>query len=210
MCANYEPVTSNERLLATFGVACPEDVRVEVWPLHRAPFIHLSEDGRRICEAGHFGLLPQFAKELSFGRKTYNARCETVHEKPSYRVSWRQGLRCVIPAERIFEPYYPPEGGKPVRWAIRREGQLPMAIAGIYKTWTGPDGQAINTFAMLTVNADVHPVMRRFNAPGEEKRMVVILDDHEIDEWLSCKVQDAARYFKAWAGPLEAHPAPKT
>ena len=39
-----------------------------------------------------------------------------------------------------------------------------------------PDGRDVFTIAMPTVNADGHPLMKRFNKPGDEKRMVVILD----------------------------------
>jgi putative SOS response-associated peptidase YedK len=53
-----------------------------------------------------FGLLPHFAKELAYGRRTYNARSETVDKLPSYRESWAQGRRCIIPAESVYEPNY--------------------------------------------------------------------------------------------------------
>lgn len=96
-----------------------------------------------------------------------------------------------------------------MRWAIQRQGQVPMAIAGIYRTWKSPAGEQLNSFAMLTVNADGHPVMSKFHAPGEEKRMVVILkDDEEIDDWLTCSVAEAKRYFQQYLGPLDAYPAP--
>ncbi len=61
---------------------------------------------------------------------------------------------------------------------------------------------------MLTVNADGHPVMSRFHAPGKEKRMVVILDRAEFMDWLTCPVDRAPRYFRQWPGELLAEPAP--
>jgi putative SOS response-associated peptidase YedK len=39
---------------------------------------------------------------------------------------------------------------------------------------------------MLTINADDHALMRRFHKPGEDKRVVVILDETEYDAWLDC------------------------
>jgi hypothetical protein len=61
---------------------------------------------------------------------------------------------------------------------------------------------------MLTVNADGHPVMQRFHKPGDEKRMVVIVDPDDYGAWLGCRVDEAPRFFKLWGGPLEAFPAP--
>lgn len=83
-----------------------------------------------------------------------------------------------------------------------------MGIAGIYRSWTGPDGKKLWTFAMLTVNADGHPVFKRMHSPADEKRMVVILDPSEYDDWLGCSVVDAKKYFKQWNGTLEAFSAP--
>ena len=64
------------------------------------------------------------------------------------------------------------------------------------------------TFAMLTVNADEHPLMRRFHRPDDEKRMVVILHPDDYTDWLSCRVAEARRHFRLWQGPLEAGPEP--
>jgi putative SOS response-associated peptidase YedK len=181
---------------------------VEVWPLGLAPFIRLHEDGsgNKVIDDGLFGLLPHFAKELAFGRKTYNARAETVHEKPSFRTSWKHGRRCIIPAEVIYEPNW--ESGKAERWAITQEGAVPMGIAGIYSPWEDENGRVRATFAMLTVNADGHPVYQKFHKSGEEKRMVVILDPGDYDRWLRCTPEEATTFFKQWQGPLNAVPAP--
>lgn len=64
------------------------------------------------------------------------------------------------------------------------------------------------TFAMLTVNADGHPVMQQFDRPSEEKRMVVILDPTDYGAWRACPVAEASQFFKQWMGPLEAFASP--
>ncbi|MDP3841511.1 MAG: SOS response-associated peptidase family protein [Oxalobacteraceae bacterium] len=180
---------------------------MDIWPLGLAPFIRLAKDGsgNRIVDDGIFGLLPHFA-ELAAGRKTYNARSETVAKLPSFRESWKNRWRCVIPAESFYEPNW--ESGKAVRWIIQQPGEVPMGIAGIYRKWRHPDGREQFTFAMLTVNADGHPVMQRFHKPEDEKRMVVILDPKDYGDWLSCPVAETPRYFKQWQGPLDAFAAP--
>jgi putative SOS response-associated peptidase YedK len=99
-----------------------------------APFIRLHEDGsgNQVCEDGIFGLLPHFQVEMAAGRKTYNARTETVATLPSFRESWKKGWRCIIPSEWIYEPNW--ETGKAVRWRIA----LPMAPRWASQASTAP------------------------------------------------------------------------
>jgi putative SOS response-associated peptidase YedK len=210
MCSNYEAVSRADRLLSFFGVVRNlDEPTTTVFPTGLAPFIRLAEDGsgNRRVDDGAFGLLPSFAKELAFGRRTYNARSETVATLPSFRDAWRRSQRCIIPAESIFEPSY--ETGKAVRWRIFRPGDVPMGIAGIYTKWRDTDsGQELFSFTMLTVNADGHPVMQRFHKPEDEKRIVVILDPSEYDEWLTCPLPQAPKFFRQWMGALESYAAP--
>jgi putative SOS response-associated peptidase YedK len=209
VCSNYVAVSRADRLLSFFGVFRDRDEPpVEAWPTGLAPFIRLAEpgSGHKVVEDGIFGLLPSFAKELAFGRRTYNARSETVHQLPSFRDAWRRGQRCIVPAEIIYEPNY--ESGQAVRWAIQQPGAVPMGIAGVYTRWRHPDGRELFSFAMLTVNADGHVFYSRFHRPGDEKRMPIILAPAEYDAWLACSVQEAPQFFGTWPGPLEAEPAP--
>ena len=209
MCSNYRPVTRADRMLTFFGVERARDEPpVDVWPTGLAPFIRLAEDGsgNKVVDDGIFGLLPHFAAELVYGRRTYNARVETVAKLPSFRESWSKGWRCIIPAECFFEPNW--ETGRAERWVIQQPGAVPMGLAGIYRKWRHPGGREVFTFAMLTVNADGHPVMQRFHKPEDEKRMVVILDPKDYGGWLSCPLAEAPRFFRQWEGPLETYPAP--
>jgi len=209
MCSNYETVTDVDRLLHYFGLTReldqPDIEKTEIWRTGYAPFIRLAEDGsgNRVLDSGNFGLLPDFAKEVAFGRKTYNARSETVDSKPSFRDSWRMGRRCIVPAAVIYEQSY--ESGKAERWAVHQNG-VPFGLAGIYSPWTDAQGKTRGIFAMLTVNADGHPVYSRFHAPGEEKRMVVILDPADFDRWLTCTPDEAKAFFKQWHGELLTFP----
>lgn len=214
MCSNYRQVTSLERIATFFGVhavdvpAQPE-FPPEVFPTQIGSFIRLSPRGHKVIEAGHFGLLPHFAKELAYGRRTYNSRSETVHQLPSFRTAWKRGQRCIIPAEKVYEPCY--ESGKAVRWAIELPTATPMGVAGIWADhpyMTMPDGSPLASFAMLTVNADGHPVFQRMHRPEDEKRMVVILHPDQYDAWLTCRVADAPTYFRQYLGELHAYAAP--
>jgi putative SOS response-associated peptidase YedK len=182
--------------------------RKDAWPTDGGqPYIRLSEVGKLMVEKGHFGLLPHFAKEKSYGRKTYNARCETIDVLASFKDSWDKARRCIIPADCTYEPKYDLLG-KNERWRINRPDGKPMGIAGLYRTWRDPMGKLHNSFTMITVNADRHPLMSQFHKPGEEKRMVVILTKEEYDAWLTCSNDEAKGFFKMYTGNLEASPAP--
>lgn len=210
MCSNYVPVTRSDRLLSFFGVTRERDeLPVDVYPLGLAPFIRKAHEGsgNKVVTDGVFGLLPHFAKELAFGRKTYNARSETVHRLASFKDAWAAGQRCIVPAEIVFEPCW--ETGTAVRWAIQQPGQVPFGIAGIYREWRAPDGRTLFTFAMLTVDGAGHPIYQRMHRREDEKRMVLILPENDYDSWLGCSVEEAPRFFKQYTGLLESFPAPR-
>jgi hypothetical protein len=88
-----------------------------------------------------------------------------------------------------------------VRWRIYQPGDVPMGIAGISAKWRDTEtGLELIRFAMLTVNAKGHPVMRRFHRGESEKRMVVILHPREYNEWLACPGPQAPKFFRPWDG----------
>lgn len=214
MCANYVPVTRASRLMQFFGIASMVDAPdADAFPMGRAPIIRRAppdtplQNTQRYLETGIFRFVPDFVSKLEWARHTYNARSETVATKPTYGPAWRAGHRCIVPAEAIYESKYP-EGQKPERWRIGLASGEPMGIAGIYKTWTNADGEVLFAFAMLTVNADDHPVMNQFHPPKAEKRMVVILDPRDFDAWLTCSVEASWQFVRQWHGPLEKRAAP--
>lgn len=183
MCANYRP--STREALAAFPLP-PPDFAPRLW----VP----------AC----FGLIPGWAKDTKITRSTYNARSETVGEKPSFRHAWKHRQLCIIPANSIFEPCY--ETGKAVRWRIEREDGKPMGLAGIWERSLKDDGRPSWSFSMLTINADNDPVFRRFHKPEDEKRSVVILPDDAWGDWLRCKSEgEAARSWLCLPRPSEKY-----
>jgi putative SOS response-associated peptidase YedK len=210
MCANYLP-SSPEQLRKYFRVAPPTAFKPETYPGYLAPIVRLAEDGSDEIESVNacFGMVPPWA-DLKLARQTYNARTETVAEKPSFRTAFRKGQFCIVPAEAIFEPNY--ASGKAVRWKIAQAEGKPLGIAGIWdwRPHGGPDDRPLVSFSMLTVNADRHPLMRRFHKPGDEKRMVVILEPEQYDAWLHTSADKAAAFFQEYpAEELTAEAAPR-
>ena len=146
---------------------------------------------------GSFGLIPHWSKDATIARRTYNARSETVHEKPSYREArgdWhgtasfllKQSTNLTGAREKPFLPASPAPMESP--WVLQDYGQ------------PGPAGELTHSFTMLTINADSHPLMRHFHKPDDEKRMVVILNKEDYDAWLlapAAESRDFLRQFPA-------------
>ena len=154
-----------------------------------------------------FGLMPFWAKDPTLARRTFNARSETADTKPNFKDAWRRGQRCIIPAESIYLPHY--EDGKATRWQVARTDGIPMGIAGLWSLGWSHNGAPVPSLAMLTVNADEHPLLNTFHKPEDEKRMVVILAESDYEKWLNCPAEAMSGMMTRYpAASLTAEPAP--
>ena len=141
-----------------------------VFPRAQGPFIRArrpgapGEAGAPELVVGQWALVPGFAKSARLPYSTNNARFEELASKASYRQPWARGQRCIIPAAWFDEPCW--ETGRNVWWRFRRADGQPWALAGLWNTWTDPaTGELVESYTMLTLNADDHPLMRRMHKP---------------------------------------------
>ena len=192
MCTNFTPTTRAQWVKENLGVELPSGFPEEAYPGYLAPVVVKSRQSERVaCGLARFGLIPGWAKDDKISRHTYNARSETVAEKPSYRTAWRQRQFGLLLVDNFYEPSY--ESGKAVRWKIELASGDPFGIACLWDRWTDPaSGERVVSFSMLTVNADDHPVMRQFHKPGDEKRTPVIIAPELQDAWLSADTTQAS------------------
>ena len=209
MCANYTP-SKREAFSHHYGLDRGIfDNAAEAFPGYLAPIMRESREtvGEVECLNAVFGMVPHWA-DMKLARQTYNARTETVASKATFRNAWKRNQFCIIPAENYYEPSY--ESGKAVRWRIAHADARPLSIAGIWE-WkaNGPDDLPVLSFSMLTINADGHPVMSRFHKPGDEKRMLVLLDPDQYRPWLEgALVNDPQVYQPYDAEKLVTEAAP--
>lgn len=169
----------------------------EVFPNYAGGFIRAARDGdgdgagpARELVFGQWSLVPWFAKERRLKYPTANARSEELAEKASYKQPWARGQRCIIPAAAFYEPNW--ETGRHVPWIFRRADGDPWGLAGLWSTWTDPaTGELVESYTMLTLNADAHPLMRRMHRPDpkrppdrQDKRSVVPIAPADVDSWL--------------------------
>jgi putative SOS response-associated peptidase YedK len=191
MCVNYRPATPAQ-LQNFFKVSSyaqsddPEASSIgfqyseESFPGYAAPMI-LDGEAIKAC----FGLIPHWAKDSKLSRSTYNARSETVSEKPSFRQAWKRAQFCLVPMQAFFEPNY--ESGAAIRWQIAQSNGQPFAVAGLWDRWLAPNKEVVHSFTMLTINADAHSLMQRFHKPGDEKRSIAILETNDWERWLTAE-----------------------
>jgi putative SOS response-associated peptidase YedK len=203
MCTNFTPTKKNGWVKFHFGVELSaQDYPEQAFPSYPAPIVVQSHNtGRIACGLARFGLIPAWAKDEKISRHTYNARSETVAEKPSYRTAWRNRQFGLVLVDNFYEPCY--ETGKAVRTEIRLESGEPFAIACLWDRWKQPEtGELVVSFSMLTVNADVHPVMKRFHKAGDEKRTPVIVPDSQYIQWLGASVEQAGEMMNLAQMPV--------
>jgi putative SOS response-associated peptidase YedK len=195
MCVNFQPVT-RKQLKTHFNanVQAGATWRAETWPDYEAPIIIGNSASGRYVLLASFGMVPK--KFIPPGIKpfsTMNARAETIAKLRSYAPAWHRYQFCLVPMVAFFEPNY--ESGKAERWKISMADESPFAIAGLYRVWREADGSVSYSFTQITINADDHPLMKRFHKPGAEKRSLVILPTNAYDDWLTCRDAELARTY---------------
>ena len=167
----------------------------------------------RELAAGQFGLVPRWVKSASDAKlrstKLVNARSEIVTTSSNFRDAWLAGQRCIVPMRAFIEDDW--RSGKAVPTRIARVDGLPMGVAGLWESWTGADGEVIVSYTLLTVNANSHSLMSRYQQPGNEKRMLAILNEGAYDAWLGARHEKAKEFMRAYpANWLNANPVEKS
>ena len=223
MCNRY--VAPEEAEVERFWNLTARDQRPKLWqglltvyPRAPGPFIRRRRHAvgyERELVVGQWGLIPWFAKEPKLKFPTNNARSEELEAKASYKDPWKRGQRCIIPAASFDEPNW--ESGKNVWWTFRRADRAPWGLAGLWNAWIDKaSGEVHESYTMLTVNADAHPLMSRMHKPDpklpphdQDKRSVIPLEAQNFDQWLEGTVEQARALMQApaldifEAGPVE-------
>lgn len=92
-----------------------------------------------------------WSKSLT-GPPLFNARAETVAEKPSFRTAFKR-RRCLVPADGFYEWQVISPKQKQPQYITLRSGQ-PFAFAGLWESWHSPDGQTVESCTILTTSAN--------------------------------------------------------
>ncbi|MDO9026309.1 MAG: SOS response-associated peptidase [bacterium] len=183
MCGRFTLTARLEEIAERFEVDGEDVLRLKEEYLPRyniAPansvLVVLFDGKRRRLKTLHWGLLPHFKAAGKTAPLLFNARAETLSEKPSFS-KLIEKQRCLIVADGFYEFLPVGKTKRPVRY-ILKEGKL-FAFAGLYAV--DKDDKAACTIVTTEANElvkKVHP------------RMPVILEKPGEKQWLDPSIAD--------------------
>jgi putative SOS response-associated peptidase YedK len=166
--------------------------RYNIAPTQPVPVV-LIENGARRFRLMRWGLLPAWVKDPRKFTLVINARAETVVEKPAFKNAIKR-RRCLIPADGYYE-WQAFEQRKRPHFIHRHDGQ-PLGFAGLAETWTGPNGEELDTVAIVTApaNADLAAL---------HHRVPVTIGREDFESWLDCGAHDVESVMALLTAPEE-------
>jgi putative SOS response-associated peptidase YedK len=179
--ALYSPPIRFARLLdATLAAGLEEEAHPSwnVGPQRRL-FGVAERASERVLDRYRWGLLPSWAKDPALSNRLFNARGETVAEKPSFRAAFTK-RPCIIPVDGFYEWDHRPGREKQPHFFTRRDEE-PVLLAGLYEHWHDPatpeDAPWVQTCTVITTtpNEDMDEI---------HDRMPVVLALDDVAEWL--------------------------
>ncbi|MRR55774.1 MAG: SOS response-associated peptidase [Deltaproteobacteria bacterium] len=166
-----------------FAVSAPADIprSFNIAPSSRILAVRNLETGNELTLL-RWGFIPSWAKDSAAAKAIINARSETAQEKPFFRQALRK-RRCIIPANGFFEWQRAESSKQP--YYIRMKLDVIMGLAGVWECWTSPDGERLETCAILTVSSN--SLIRTIH-----DRMPVIIRPENYPLWLDRDIVDPA------------------
>ena len=182
MCGRYAITSAPEAIRRLFGYEERPNFppRYNVAPTQPVPIVRLFE-GKRCIVLVRWGFIPAWVKDPRGFSLLINARGETLNDKPAFRAAMRY-RRCLFPADGFYD--WRREGERSTPFYVRLKAGGPMAFAGLWENWMGPNGEEMETAAIVTTRATrmlaaIHP------------RTPVIVPPEAFDFWLDSRKVDA-------------------
>jgi putative SOS response-associated peptidase YedK len=193
MCGRFVITSPPEALRQIFGYLEQPNFppRFNVSPTQPIPVV-MSENGRHF-RLMRWGLWPAWVKDPGKFALLINARAETVKEKPAFKNAIRR-RRCLIPADGYYE-WKSSDGIKRPYFIHRRDGR-PIGFAGVAETWVGPNGEEVDTVAIVTAPASADLAVLHHRVP-------VTIEAEDFEFWLDCRADDADAVTPLMRGPKE-------
>jgi putative SOS response-associated peptidase YedK len=194
MCGRFVITSPPAALRQFFGYSEQPNFppRHNIAPTQPIPVVML-ENGGRHFRLMRWGLLPAWVKDPRKFALLINARSETVKEKPAFKNAMRR-RRCLVPADGYYE-WQGSEKRKRPHFIHRRDG-APIGLASVAETWIGPNGEELDTVAIVTAPASPDLSVLHHRVP------VTIAPD-DFERWLDCRANDAEAVMALLTAPAD-------
>ena len=181
MCGRFALTATPDEIATAFGLPAvpPFPPRYNIAPSQPVAVIRQLQHQPREFRLMQWGLIPSWAKDPSIGNNLINARCETAHEKPSFRSAIKY-RRCLIPASGFYEWQ---KVDKSTKQPYYFRMPQPFAFAGLWESWNDIETCIILTTQPNEVVAPVH------------QRMPVIISPDNYKVWLDFDIQTPSHLF---------------
>ena len=194
MCGRFVITSPPAALRQVFGYAEQPNFppRFNIAPTQPVPVVTL-ENGVRHFRLMRWGFLPAWVKDPRQFSLVINARSETVLEKPAFKNAIKR-RRCLIPADGYYE-WHTSDNRKRPYFIHRRDGQ-PVGFASLAETWMGPNGEELDTVAIVTAAASV-------DLAALHHRVPVTITPADFDRWLGGFPDDVTEAMALLVAPRE-------
>lgn len=187
MCGRFVLIAPVDEIETTFGSVGRPNLMPRYNIAPTTPVVAIVGAERRLTFL-RWGFIPSWVKDPAAFTLLINARLETIEEKPSFRHAFKR-RRCVIPADGFFE-WHRAGADKQAHYVTLSDGGL-IAMAGIWETWCGPDGEEMDSVALITqpANDDMRAI---------HHRMPLILTKDRLDIWLDPGLERSSQLMPAF------------
>lgn len=182
MCGRFSLTANEAELNLRFGLeggAAPYVPRYNGAPTQMLAVI--TNENPQKLSYHRWGLIPPWVKDVSIGNKMINARSETIMEKASFKYTLMH-KRCLVPSNGFYE-WQKDAGKQPFRIFVKNTPVF--AMAGLWERWKSPEGTVIESFNIITTDANsfmqtIHDRMPVILKPSDEKTWLESKDTTEI------------------------------
>jgi putative SOS response-associated peptidase YedK len=194
MCGRFVITSPPEALRQIFGYIEQPNFppRHNIAPTQPIPVV-IIENGVRHFRLMRWGLLPAWVKDPGQFALLINARAETILEKPAFENAIKR-RRCLIPADGYYEWQASAQRKRP--YFIHRRDGRPIGLAALAETWIGPNGEELDTVAIVTAPASADLSVLHHRVP-------VTIAPGDFDLWLDCAAYDAETALALLTAPAE-------
>src|ERR1700744_684650 len=194
MCGRFVITSPPAALRQLFGYAEQPNFppRYNIAPTQPVP-VGTIENGNRHFRLMRWGFLPAWVKDPRQFSLVINERAETLLEKPAFKNAIKR-RRCLIPADGYYEWHTSDQRKRP--YFIHRCDGGAIGLAALAETWIGPNGEELDTVAIVTAPASADLAVLHHRVP------VTIAPD-DFERWLDCRADDTETAMALLAPPQE-------